>query len=741
MKRSTRIKFIKQTDSNDCGLACVSMLSNYFGCPVPIRALKKEADLNSDGVSIENLMAAGSKIGMSLIPLKITDKQLLEDIPTPAIAYWNQNHFILLEKITENYVTIIDPAVGRLKLKMDEFLESWLIDNRLGATDQTDLKGVLLLVKPEENFGSYEVKKEASTSSDWNFIKRFFLGERSDNFRVFLSLIIVSLLQLTLPFLNQLIIDQGVMNKNIAFVYAIGVIAALFYVLISINEFIRSWSLVYLSTRINYQLISEFLEKITKLPISTIYSKKTGDYVERINDHKRLETYFSESLIHGIFSFVTLILYAALLLYFSSSIFLVVIGLSALELVWIFRFINSIKTLDNKLFGVNAQDQEKVYEILSNLPDIKLNTIEHAKNKEWQSIQKRLFKINIAKLKLSQIEKGGSKIIASIQLILVTVISAQLAANGDITIGAMLSILFIVNQLNNPISQLINFFLDYQVIRNSIDRIREIHDLEEEPQNGDVDSELPTSDIAIEHLTFGYHTSANVLKDVSLTIPRNKTTAIVGFSGSGKTTLLKLLLKFYQNYDGTIVFAETGVNFSEVGTENWRKNCGAVLQESSIYSESIAYNVALDINQNIDEKRLRDALEVACLDQFVDSLPLGVFTRLTSNGNSLSSGQKQRLMIARLVYQNPKFIFLDEATNALDANTEKAVITNLNNYFEGKTIVVVAHRLSTVKNADQIVVLDQGEIKEIGTHSELIELGEYYYNLVKNQLELEGKTL
>ncbi len=736
-----RIKFIKQTDSNDCGLACIAMLSTYFGVPANIRELKKISRIESTGISIENLIKVGGEAGLKLIPLRITKEQLLEDLPLPAVVYWNQNHFLLVERISKKYVHVVDPAVGPFRMPFEEFVDGWLINNRLGKQANHNVKGVLMLVDPLPEFGEKELNQAGNKRSNWGFVKDHFLVYKEDNLRIFLSLFVVSLLQLSLPFLNQLIVDTGVMGKNISFVYGVGIIIAVFYILISLNEFIRSWSLVYLGSRINYKLISYFLFKITKLPIATIYSKKIGDYVERINDHKRLETFFSESIIHSLFSIVTLFVYSTLLIYFSVDIFLVVIGLTAIELLWIFRFMGAIKTLDNKLFGVNALDQEKVYEILSNLPDIKLNTLEKSKNREWRTIQKKLFKINIAKLKLGQIEKGGSKIIASVQLVLVTVIAANLAAQGTITIGAMLSILFIVSQLNTPISQLINFLLQYQLIRNSFERILEIHDLKEESEEEGKVETVPQENLVLENLSFGYTPSVEILKDLNLTIPTNKTTAIVGYSGSGKTTLLKLLLKFYNNYGGKIAFEKSKLDFGELKAEAWRSQCGSVLQESSIYSETIAYNVALCENQEIDEKRLMHALEVACLYDFVNGLPLGVFTRLSSGGSSLSTGQKQRLLIARLVYKNPSFVFLDEATNALDANTEKNIISNLNDFFNGKTIVVVAHRLSTVKNADQIVVLEEGKIVETGSHSELIEAQQQYYHLVKNQLDLERRTV
>lgn len=731
-----KIKFVKQTDSNDCGLACLSMLSTYFGNRILINDLKFITNINSEGVSIDNLIDTAFKIDLELIPLYLSKDQLHTDIPLPVVVFWGQNHFLLIEKITDKYIYIVDPAIGKIKITNQEFYDGWLTNNSIGNVDQNLKKGILLLVKPLPEFGNNQVKSN-DKSNNRKFIKENFLSYKEDNLRIFLSLLVVSILQLVLPFSNQLIVDIGVQQNNLPFIYIVGIFISIFYLLISINEFIRSWSLVYLGTRINFKLISKFLMKITSLPIKTIYSKKIGDYIERINDHKRLEEFFSESIINSLFSIVTLIIYSLLLSYFSFKIFVVVLILSILELIWIFRFLDSIKTIDNKLFSLNAQDQEKIYEILSNLPDIKLNNLEADKNKEWKQIQGKLFKINLTKIKLSQIEKGGSKILSSIQLVIVTILCATLATKGEISLGTMLSILFLVSQLNYPISHLINFILQTQVIGNSFQRISEIHNLQEEDNEGLEIESLIDNDIYIEKLNFSYQPRLKILNEISFKIPKNKTTAIVGYSGSGKTTLLKILLKFYDNYDGQIHVGNSELNLKQIKSSFWRNNCGAVLQESSIYSESIAYNIALKAIDEIDEKRLYNAIHLSCLSEFVEDLPLGVFTKLNSNGASISSGQKQRLLIARLIYKNPTFIFLDEATNSLDSNTEKSILNNLTNFFKDKTVLVVAHRLSTVKNADQIIVLEKGSINEIGTHTELINNQSSYYNLIKNQLELE----
>jgi ATP-binding cassette, subfamily B, bacterial len=737
-----KIKFIKQLDSNDCGLACLAMALNYFGKNISLNQLKTNANLSSEGITIENLTNQASQIQIELIPLSIKINSLNKETILPAIIFWEQNHFLIIEKISSKFIYLIDPAFGRCKMQLSEFYKGWLINNEIGKpniNEKINQRGILLLLNPMENFDSLSFDAKNEKLFGWAFIKQNFLIYKEDNLRILLSLLVVSLLQLLLPFSNQLIVDYGIQYKNISFIYIIALCISLFYILIAINEFLRSWSLTYLSTKINYKLISKFLKKITALPIKTIYSRKIGDYIERIHDHKKLEEYFSDNVIRSLFAIVSIFMYGIVLYYFSYKIFFIVLLISFIELVWIFRFLNALKALDNKIFGLNAQDQDKVYEILSNLPDIKLNNIEEDKNKEWQFIQTKLFNNYLKKLKLNQIEQGGSKILSALQLFSITVVSAIFVTNGEITIGMMFSIIFIVNQLNYPISHLINFVINTQIVSNSFQRIFEIHNLQEEDTNGIEPVTIEKSNIIIKNLSFSYNQISPVLKDISFTILHNKTTAIVGYSGSGKTTLLKLLLKFYDDYSGSIIISNGEINLKDIKSSYWRNNCGAVLQESSVYSESIAYNIALKTNENIDKIKLNEAIQLSCLAEYVNELPLGVLTKLTSNGATLSSGQKQRLLIARLIYKNPSFVFLDEATNSLDANTELSIINNLTNFFKNKTVVIVAHRLSTVKNADQILVINKGVLLENGTHSSLINSQGEYFNLIKNQLELENE--
>ncbi len=733
---SKKIGFVKQLDSNDCGLACLAMLLGYFGHKITLNQLKANAEITIDGISIENLMRQGNIAGLELIPINVEAEALNASLAVPFIAYWEQSHFVIVEKITTRHIHIIDPAFGRYKMSVGEFLNGWKIVTPAGDAAMAG-KGVLLLVSPLDHIGDNITEPTENRKMGWSFIQENFFRYRTDNLRIFGSLFVVSLLQFLLPFANQFIVDYGIANRDIGFIYQVSVMLVVLYLLIAFNEMLRSWTLMYLSTRINFNLISRFLYKITALPIKTIYSRRIGDYIERINDHKRLEEFFSESIIKSLFSIFSIVVYGTVLAIFDYQLLLLVAFFTVAELTWIYRFLGKVKTLDNKIFSLNAQDQDKVYEILSNLPDIKLNNIEHDKNVEWQSIQQKLFVNYLKRIRINQVEQVGSRVLHAFQLFGITIISAVFVVNGQITIGTMFSVLFIVNQLNVPLTHLINFSNNFQLVSNSFQRIYEIHHLEEEQTDGTEPDKDLSYDINVTNLSFSYIGKRKVLEDINFTIPANKVTAIVGYSGSGKTTILKLLLKFYENYSGQISLGESIPDLRMVKGAAWREGCGAVLQESSIYSETIAYNVTLQESARIDKERLQNALELACLKDFTDSLPLGVFTKLNAGGATLSSGQKQRLLIARLIYKRPAYVFLDEATNSLDANTENMILRNLYDFLNNRTVVVVAHRLSTVKNADQIIVLDQGKVVETGNHLSLIGRKGVYYHLIKNQLELE----
>jgi ATP-binding cassette subfamily B protein len=538
-----------------------------------------------------------------------------------------------------------------------------------------------------------------------------------------LSLIFGSLIQLIFPFLTQSIVDFGITNNNLSFITLVLVAQMVLFVSRMSVDFIRSWIMLHISTRINISLISDFLIKLMKLPISFFDTKMTGDLLQRIGDHHRIENFLTGQSLSTLFSFVNLIIFGAVLAYYSLTIFVVFLIGSALYIGWIYLFMKKRRELDHKRFREASAEQSNKIQLIQAMQEIKLQNAEKQMRWEWERIQVRLFKVSIKGLALSQYQNLGTVFINESKNLVISFLSAYFVIKGDLTLGMMLAIQYIIGQLNSPVSQIIGFVQSWQDAKISMERLGEIHNKEdEEDPNEQIINTLPEDkSLKIENIEFQYTPphSEIVIKDVSLIIPENKITAIVGTSGSGKTTLVKLLLGFYGHYKGDILLGENQLkNYSQ---EWWRSQVGAVMQDSFIFNDTIAKNIAVG-QESIDNQRLVEAVKVANIREFIETLPLGYNTKIGSEGNGLSQGQKQRILIARAVYKNPQYLFFDEATNALDANNERIIMDNLNKFFKGRTVVIVAHRLSTVKNADQIVVIEKGEIVENGTHEQLTNL-------------------
>ncbi|OQC46402.1 MAG: Toxin RTX-I translocation ATP-binding protein [Bacteroidetes bacterium ADurb.Bin028] len=552
-----------------------------------------------------------------------------------------------------------------------------------------------------------------------------------------LSLIFGSLIQLIFPFLTQSIVDFGIANNNLSFITLVLIAQMVLFVSRMSVDFIRSWIMLHISTRINISLISDFLIKLMKLPIGFFDTKMTGDLLQRIGDHNRIENFLTGQSLNTLFSFVNLIIFGAVLAYYSLTIFLVFLIGSALYIGWIYLFMKKRRELDHKRFREASAEQSNKIQLIQAMQEIKLQNAEKQMRWEWERIQVRLFKVSIKGLALSQYQSLGTVFINESKNLIITFLSAYFVVKGNLTLGMMLAIQYIIGQLNSPVSQIIGFVQSWQDAKISMERLGEIHNKEdEENPNEQKINILPTDkSLKIENIEFQYTPphSEIVLKDVSLLIPENKVTAIVGTSGSGKTTLVKLLLGFYNHYKGNILLGDNQLkNYSQAW---WRSQVGAVMQDGFIFNDTIARNIAVG-QENIDKLRLVEAVKTANIQEFIENLPLGYNTKIGSEGTGLSQGQKQRILIARAVYKNPQYLFFDEATNSLDANNEKIIMDNLNRFFKGRTVVIVAHRLSTVKNADQIVVIEKGEIVEVGTHEHLTNLRGVYFELVKNQLEL-----
>jgi len=719
----------KQTEAKDCGPTCIKIIAKHYGKNINTQQLRDLSETTREGSSLLGLSEAVESIGFKSLGIKLAFNKITE-APLPCIVHWNKNHYVVLYKIKRDKIYISDPAHGLITFTKEEFIKHWIGNN----ADENTEEGIALLVEPTAKFYSEEFEEDEKFG--FSFIFKYLIRYKKFIIQLAIGLLAGSLLQLILPFLTQSVVDVGIKNQDINFVYLI-LFAQLFLFLGKASlEIIRSWILLHLSTRINISLISDFFIKLMKLPISYFDVRMTGDLLQRINDHKRIERILTTSSLSVLFSFVNLIIFSIVLGYYSLQIFGVFVLGSLLYFTWVLFFFKKRKELDYKRFSEVSKEQSKVIELINGMQEIKLHNAERRMRWNWEYVQARLFKVATKSLALEQTQSVGSNFINELKNMFITILSAKLVIDGNITLGMMMAISYIVGQLNGPIMQLINFMRDVQDAQISLDRLGEIHNMEDE-ENPDDEKvrNIPTNTpVLLNNISFRYTGGLDpVIKNLTLEIPANKTTAIVGASGSGKTTLMKLLLGFYKVDEGDITVGN--FNLRSISQKEWRRNCGVVMQEGYIFNDTIAKNIAVG-EDYVDKEKLAHAIDVANISDYIEGLPLGYNTKIGSEGNGLSTGQKQRMLIARSVYKNPKFLFFDEATSALDANNEKVIMEKLNTFFKDKTAVVIAHRLSTVKNAHQIVVLDKGKIVEQGNHEELIKLKGNYYNLVKNQLEL-----
>lgn len=728
MISSKGFPFFYQHDSMDCGPACLRMIAKYYGRHYTIESLRQKCHISREGVSMLGISNAAEDIGFKTIGVHISYAQFKEEVPFPCIVHWRQNHFIIVYKIKKDTVFVADPASGLIKYTKKEFLDGWI--SRKGDSDE----GIALLFEPQPEF--YSVDGEKPDKAKFSFILQYLKPYKKLVLQLFLGMLIGTMLQLIFPFFTQSIVDYGIGNNNINFITLILIAQITLYAAQTAVEFIRSWILLHISTRINISIISDFLIKLMRLPIGFFDTKMIGDLMQRIGDHQRIQAFLTSSTLNIIFSFISLIVFAFVLAFYSVKLLVVFFIGSALYVLWVMIFLKYRRELDYKRFTQSSAERSNLIQMITGMQEIKLNNCEKQKRWEWENIQAKLFKVSISGLRLSQCQQSGAVFINETKNILISFISAYAVINGDMSLGMMMAVQTIVGQLNSPVIQMINFIQSAQDAKISLERLGEIHNRENESEDGDGKTSIFPEDksISIENLSFHYDTLSDaVINDVSLNIPEGKVTAIVGMSGSGKTTLVKLLLGFYSPTRGNVRIG--GINLSNIKPQAWRAKCGTVMQDGFIFSESIAKNIAIG-EDHIDEQRLLHAAKIANIQDMIENLPLGYNTKIGQEGNGISQGQKQRILIARAVYKNPDYIFLDEATNSLDANNERVIMDNLQEFFKGRTVIVVAHRLSTVKNADQIVVLNHGKITETGTHDELTAKKGEYYTLVKNQLEL-----
>ncbi|WP_419241523.1 peptidase domain-containing ABC transporter [Cardinium endosymbiont of Nabis limbatus] len=726
----SRFPFYQQPDAMDCGPTCLRMIAKHYGCTLSLQTLRTLSETTREGSSLLYLSSAAEKIGFRTLGVKVNLQKLMQEAPLPCIISWQQNHFVVVYKIKQDKVFVADPAHGHITFSVKDFLEGWI-----GAHATTEMtEGIALLLEHTPKLAQSE-EDNAPSQQGFGFLFQYVLRYKRFIIQLCIGIIATSVLQLISPFLTQSVVDIGIKNANLHFVYLVLSAQVLLFLGRTSIQLIRSWLLLHISTRINIAIISDFFVKLMKLPMAFFDVKMIGDMMQRIHDHERIRKLLTITTLNLFFSFIQLIIFVPLLIWYNVQLFLIYSIGNILYVLWILLFLNKRKILDYKQFAQSSKEHSKVMELLNGMQEIKLHNAETQKRWEWEYLQAGLFKIDMQRLSLEQIEAVGAGILHEIQNILVGILSATLVINGQITIGMMMAVSYVMGQLHGPVEQLIHFIYTVQDTSIALERLSEIDNkTDEQMEDGQLITHLPlvSHDLILNNLSFRYSGKAiPTLKDVNLTIPANKLTAIVGLSGSGKTTLMKLMLKFYVVNKGSICIGN--VNLNKIAHYTWRNYCGVVMQEGFLFNDTIARNIAIGSDQ-IDEERLIYATEIASIGQFIDALPLGYNTRVGMDGIGISTGEKQRILIARAVYKNPQCIFFDEATSALDATNEHYIMDKLEKFFKGRTAVVIAHRLSTVCHADQIVVLGQGKILEQGTHQELLAIQNHYYQLVKNQL-------
>ena len=721
------LPFYLQADAMDCGPTCLRMIAKYYGKKISAPYLQEKCYIDKLGVSMRGIAEAAETIGLRSMAVQIplisqSDQPSLQEIPLPAILYWEQNHFVVLYKISSKYAWIADPKVDKRKITHKELAEAWLGKSKTGGA---------LILEPTPAFTSQAIESE--NEQGLGILRHYLKPHRKLFIQLFIGLLVGTLIQLIFPFLTQSLVDIGIDTRNLNFIYIVLAGQLILFASGTIVRFIQSWIVLHISMRININLIADFLLKLMGLPLSFFNTKNTGDLLQRIEDHDRIASFLTKSSLGFLLSVLNLLVFGIVLAIYSTTIFLIFLGGSILYMLWISLFLKKRRAIDFKTFDQMSDNQDAILEIINGMPEIKLQGSQLKRRQKWTAIQAKLFRVQMRELSISQYQDAGALFINQFKDILITFFAATQVLNGSITLGMMLAIQYIIGQLNAPLQQLLGFVRAAQDAKISLERIAEIqHSIpEEKPEDLKINI-IPEGAIHLKNISFQYTPIAPVvLKDIQFQIPLGKTTAIVGDSGGGKSTLINLLLGFYQPTEGQIKIG--GQDLSMIDMKLWRQQCGVVSQDGFIFSDTIMNNIA-ESDDYPDVQKVLDAISKAQLETFIENLPQGIHTRIGAQGNGISQGQKQRILIARAIYKNPAFIFFDEATNALDSSNEKVIMDHLNDFIKGKTAVIVAHRLSTIKQADQIVVIQGGQVQEIGTHDELVKKESVYYKLIKNQL-------
>jgi len=728
-----------QLDAMDCGPSCLSMIIKYYERLYPLQYLRELTYASRNGVTMLGIADAAEAVGLKSLGIRTSFDKLAEKVILPCIIHWRQDHFVVVYKIEaqktssgyKGTVFVADPAFGLIKYSVNEFMNGWIAT----TVDGKD-KGMALMLTPTPDFYEKTSVEERKKSIRWflNYLRPY----KKLLFQLVLGILFGLILQLIFPFLNQSVVDIGIVNNDLNFI----VIILIFQLVLAVSQmlvgFVQSWISLHVNTRINISLISDFLVKLLKMPMTFFDSKNTGDIMQRIGDHDRIQGFLTGNSISIFFSFFNFILFACILGWYNISLLIIFSIGYTLYVLWVVAFLKVRRKLDFKRFDKASRNQSSIIQLINGVEEIKLNNSEKRMRWQWETIQAELFEVNVKGISIGQVQGAGSFFISQAVGIILSIISAKAVIEGKLTLGMMMSISYIIGQLRGPVENFIGFIHSYQDAKISIERLGEVHFMKDEDQEKEASvSELLSTDnsITIDKVSFSYQSPSapSVLKDISIKIPQNKITAIVGASGSGKTTLMKLLIGNYEPKSGRIKVGET--NLSNINPHYWRSKCGVVMQDGFIFSKTIAENIAMS-DENIDKQKLFNAAKIANIHDFVEERPAGFNTKIGQEGSGLSQGQKQRILIARAIYKDPPYLFFDEATNALDANNERTIMENLAEFYQGRTVVIIAHRLSTVKHADQIIVLNNGEVAEQGNHNELIKKKGIYFELVHNQLEL-----
>ena len=729
MEIKNKFPHYRQLDIKDCGPTCLRMVAKHYGKTFSREFLREKASITKTGVTMAGIAEAAETIEMRTLGMRIVLESLVTEAPTPFIVPWRQKHFVVVYKTNKTKVYVADPAQGLLTYSHEDFKKAW--------TNTTDDTGFVLLLEPNTQF--YALEEDKTKTKGFSFLLPYFRPYKKLIHQLFIGLLVATVIQFILPFLMQTVIDVGVNNRDIPFIYLILISQLVLILSQTFVSVFREWLLIHITSRFNIKMVSDFLFKMLKLPVSYFDTRNAGEHLQRITDHSRIQNFVSSSTLNMVFSMITFIIFNCILAYYNLKIFFVFIIGAIFYVGWTFFFLKKRAALDYKRFDETSQSQTNLLQIISGVKEIKINNSQRKNRWKWEYNQISLFKTSLNTLKLAQYQTIGATFINEIKNIIITFLAATAVVDGKLTLGMMISTQYIVGQLNLPLSNFITFIQTWQDAKISLERLSQVHTRDDEDLvSANKARELPKNKfIELKDLSYRYGGKSTpfVLKNISCVFPEGKTTAIVGASGSGKTTLMKLLLKFYEPTIGNINIGNTELN--AINNDFWRMNCGAVMQDTFMFNDTIAGNISeSEQDEMIDREKLNNAAFVANIEDFIQRLPNKFNTELGSSGIRLSGGQEQRIMIARAVYKNPFYLFFDEATSALDANNEKVIMENLNSFINGKTAIIVAHRLSTVKNADNIIVLENGEIVEQGNHNDLTKLRGKYFELVKNQLEL-----